>query len=90
MCIVLYFVAPVCFNTTYCGREPVSNSSLSFVQCCFELSGTSYASPGQCMLCPKGTYNTINIVSIVLLLLFWVHSLGKIFGWKFSCENSLQ
>ena len=53
----MYFVAPVCFNTTYCGGESVSDDLISFEQCCFELSGVSFASSGQCSLCPKtGTY----------------------------------
>ena len=53
----MYFVAPVCFNTTYCDGESVSEDFLSFEQCCFELSGVSFASSGQCSLCPKtGTY----------------------------------
>ena len=47
------FVAPVCFNTTYCGGESVSDDLLSYEQCCFELSGVSFASSGQCVLCPK-------------------------------------
>ena len=55
----MYFVAPVCFNTTDCGRESVSDDLLSFEQCCFELSAVSFASPGQCLLCPKsGKLNT--------------------------------
>ena len=55
--VCTYFVAPVCFNTTYCGGESVSDDLLSYEQCCFELSGVSFASPGQCVLCPKsGTY----------------------------------
>ena len=49
----VYFVAPVCFNTTYCGGQSVSDDLLSYEQCCFELSGVSFASPGQCVLCPK-------------------------------------
>ena len=50
---VKHFVAPVCFNTTYCGGESVSDNLLSYEQCCFELSGASFASSGQCLLCPK-------------------------------------
>ena len=57
MCIPMYFVAPVCFNTVCCEGESVSNGLLSFEQCCFELSGVSFASSGQCLLCPiTGTY----------------------------------
>ena len=48
----MYFTAPVCFNTTYCGGESVSDG-LSFDQCCFELSAVSFVSSGQCLLCPK-------------------------------------
>ena len=44
--------APVCFNTTYCGGEPITDNLISFDQCCFELSAVSFASPGQCLLCP--------------------------------------
>ena len=50
---VIHFVAPVCFNTTYCGGESVIDNLLSFEQCCFELSGASFASSGQCRLCPE-------------------------------------
>ena len=46
------FIAPVCFNTTYCEEESVSDELLSFEQCCFELSAVSFASSGQCLLCP--------------------------------------
>ena len=49
----MYSVAPVCFNTTYCEGELVNHSSLSFHQCCFGLFGVSFASPGQCLICPK-------------------------------------
>ena len=56
-CNVLIFVAPVCFNTTYCEGESVNDDLLSYEQCCFELSGVSFASSGQCLLCPKtGAY----------------------------------
>ena len=56
MCPEIY-VAPVCFNTTYCGGESVGSNLLSYEQCCFELSGVSFATPGQCVLCPKsGTF----------------------------------
>ena len=48
----MLFVAPVCFNTTYCEGESVGDHLLSFEQCCFELSGVSFASSGQCLLCP--------------------------------------
>ena len=50
---MICFIAPVCFNTTYCGGESVSDDLLSYEQCCFELSGVSFVSPGQCVLCPK-------------------------------------
>ena len=46
------FIAPVCFNTTYCEGESISDDFLSFEQCCFESSGVSFASPGQCLFCP--------------------------------------
>ena len=49
----VFFIAPVCFNTTYCGGQSISNNSVSFQQCCFELFAKSFASPGQCLLCPK-------------------------------------
>ena len=54
----MYFVAPVCFNTTYCGGESarLSYDLVSFHQCCFELYGVSFVSSGQCLLCPKGMY----------------------------------
>ena len=52
MCCILY-AAPVCFDTTYCDGESVSDDLLSFEQCCFELSAVSFASSGQCLLCPK-------------------------------------
>ena len=58
-----FYVAPVCFNTTYCEGESVSDDLLSFDQCCFELSGVSFASSGQCLLCPEtGTHiaHTVN------------------------------
>ena len=51
--IAMYFAAPVCFNTTYCEGESVGDDLLSFDQCCFDLFGVSFASPGQCLLCPK-------------------------------------
>ena len=47
------FVAPVCFNTSYCGEELVGDNSISYYQCCFELSGVSFALPGECLLCPN-------------------------------------
>ena len=50
---VRIFIAPVCFNTTYCEGESVNDDLLSYEQCCFELSGVSFASSGQCLLCPK-------------------------------------
>ena len=52
---MLYFqiVAPVCFNTTYCGGESVSDDLLSYERCCLDLSGVSFASFGQCVLCPQ-------------------------------------
>ena len=52
MCCVLY-IAPVCFNTTYCEEESVSDDLLSFNHCCFELFAVSFTSSGQCLLCPK-------------------------------------
>ena len=52
LCCILN-VAPVCFNTTYCEEESVSDYLISFDQCCFELSAVSFASAGQCLLCPK-------------------------------------
>ena len=52
----MYSVAPVCFTTTYCGGESVSNNELSFEQCCTELAGISYILSRQCMLCPQGMY----------------------------------
>ena len=51
--VMMCSVAPVCYNTTYCGGESVSGDLLSYEQCCFESSGVSFASPGQCVLCPK-------------------------------------
>ena len=53
-CGKYHFVAPTCFITTYCGGELVNDTSIPYSQCCFELSGTSYALPGQCLLCPNG------------------------------------
>ena len=50
--IPMYFVAPVCFNTSYCDGESLSDYLLSFEQCCSGLSGVSFASSGQCLLCP--------------------------------------
>ena len=49
----MYSVAPVCFNSTYCGGESVSDDLLSYEQCCFKLAAVSFAAPGQCLLCPK-------------------------------------
>ena len=46
------FTAPVCFNTTSCDGQSAGDMFVSFDQCCFELSGVSYASSGQCLLCP--------------------------------------
>ena len=46
------YSAPVCFNTTFCEGEPIGDNLLSFDQCCFELSAVSFASSGQCMVCP--------------------------------------
>ena len=51
---ILYFIAPVCFNTTSCSGESLDNITLSYSQCCFELYGTSFVSSGECVLCPKG------------------------------------
>ena len=57
MYFIWYFAAPICFDTTHCGGTSISNNSLTYGQCCFKLSGVSFASPGQCLLCPKsGTY----------------------------------
>ena len=53
MFTILHLLAPVCFNTTHCGGESLGSNSLSFDQCCFELLGVSFASPEQCLLCPK-------------------------------------
>ena len=52
--VVMYSVAPICFSTSYCGGESVSDDPLSFYQCCFELSGVSFISSGQCLICPEG------------------------------------
>ena len=60
----MYFIAPVCFNTTYCGGKSISNKSLSFLQCCSEFSGLSFASSGQCLLCPKGMYHVFYIHTV--------------------------
>ena len=74
--IVIHFVAPVCFNTTYCGGESVSDNLLSFEQCCFELSGASFASSGQCLLCPE-TGNLINklFFSVVIIINICIYDL---------------
>ena len=57
----MYFVAPVCFNTTDCEGESVTDDLISFEQCCSELSAVSFASSGQCLLCPKtGMYKMNN------------------------------
>ena len=58
LCVVFCtYIAPVCFNTTYCEGESVSDDLMSFDQCCFELPGISFASSGQCLLCPqRGMY----------------------------------
>lgn len=50
---VCIFVAPTCFSTTYCGGVSFDNNSVSYDQCCLDLLGNSFASPGQCLLCPK-------------------------------------
>ena len=50
---ICVFIAQSCFNTTYCGGESIGNNSVTFDHCCFELLGTSFASPGQCLLYPK-------------------------------------
>ena len=55
MYVHMCFVAPVCFDTTYCGGESFTDDELSFEQCCFELSGVSFASPEHCLLCPIGS-----------------------------------
>ena len=60
------FVAPTCFNTTNCEGGSFSDNSLSYVQCCFELSGASFALSGECLLCPKGMYVPNNIRSFVI------------------------
>ena len=52
----IYFVGPVCFNTTYCGGESFNDTSLSFAQCCFILSGKSFVASTQCLQCPLGMY----------------------------------
>ena len=69
----MYFAAPVCFNTTHCGGTSIGNNSLSYGQCCFELSGVSFAAPGQCLLCPKsGTHmhvHTCVLLTIVELII---------------------
>ena len=74
----MYFIAPVCYNTTYCGGESVSDdNSLSFGQCCYELSGVSYASPGQCLLCPKsGIY--VHICNIIFRVIIATYVFGCI------------
>ena len=73
LCFVLYFAAPICFNATQCGGASIGDNSLSYGQCCFELYGVSFASPGQCLLCPKsGTnmhacaYILLNIVELII------------------------
>ena len=68
----MQFTAPVCFNTTYCGGESVSDDLLSFNQCCFELSGVSFASSGQCLLCPKGTDINVTFVYLHLQYVWYV------------------
>ena len=68
-----YFIAPVCFNTTYCGGESVSNDLLSYEQCCFELLAVSFASPGQCLLCPKsGNFLINNSDAQIIRSLYWI------------------
>ena len=73
--VMICFVAPVCFNTTYCGGELVSDDLMSYGQCCFELFGFSFASSAQCLLCPKSGMSTyINTIVFV--------------GANFKCYNS--
>ena len=51
--IAMHFTAPVCYNTTSCEGETVSDNLMSFHHCCSKLSGVSYASSGQCFLCQR-------------------------------------
>ena len=53
------FIAPVCFNTTYCGGESVSEDFVTAYQCCKELFGVSFASPEHCLICPKGKFTSV-------------------------------
>ena len=55
--IEMYSVAPVCFSTAYCEGESVTDDLITFGECCLELSGISFASFGQCLLCPKSGTN---------------------------------
>ena len=68
-CFFMYSLAPVCFSTTYCGGQSVSNESLSFHQCCSGLSGVSFVSHGQCLLCPKGAYRSFGKIWCAKFLL---------------------
>ena len=66
---LLYFVAPVCFANTNCGKESaIGDLSLAFHQCCFGLSGAAYALPRQCLPCPKTGKLTTHICSIPTFL----------------------
>ena len=69
VCIVYLCVAPVCFNTTYCGGKTIGNNFLTIHQCCVELSGVSFVSSEQCVLCPKGMYVLLIMYYITFLVL---------------------
>ena len=56
----MYFIAPVCFRTTYCGGQAVTDDLLTFHQCCTAFYGMSYFSSGRCFPCPQGNVCTLN------------------------------
>ena len=66
--IVIHFIAPVCFTTTYCGGQKVTDDLLTFYECCIVFSGMSYFSSGRCFMCPKGMY----ICTYVCTLMYYV------------------
>ena len=85
MFVVMYSIAPICFSTSYCGGESISDGPLSFYQCCFELSGASLVSSGQCLMCPQGIAKykyLLNVFSYITVFYFCITDLR-------SCYNSI-
>ena len=88
MCGAMCFVAPVCFNTTYCGGESLSDDLVTLDQCCFELSGVSFITSGQCLPCPtKGNLIVKRYLRMYILIIVECYCIMYIYVCTYMCTH---